>query len=105
MLKMVEELQFSNIVDVVDGLLSLAILIYFVIQNKKEVAEMKAEIKEIRKQHTEDLKLHSGEYAGLLEKSLVALRDMSSLTKDQLAGMESRLKDAIITHRNRNERD
>ena len=91
-----------EIVAIADGFVSLGLVIYLLFYDRKEnkaerAATLKkdeaqqAELKAARDAHIATIKQHNEDYAGLLEKSLVALRDMAGVQKDHLTQMENRI--------------
>lgn len=91
-----------DISNLVDGFISLGILLYLVFYDRKDNKderektslkdkEQQAELKEARDAHVASLRQHAEDYAGLLEKSLIALRDMAGVQKDHLSDMENRI--------------
>lgn len=94
--------ELPKIFDIIDGLVSLSIVLYLLFYDRKENKaaraeekekdkEQAAELKAAREAHIATIKQHNEDYAGLLEKSLVALRDMAGVQKDHLTQMENRI--------------
>jgi len=99
-------MDITQIIGLVDGFMTLGILLYFTHQHRKDITELKKESLNAQDKHIADLKTSKDEYAGLLEKTLLALNSNQDFIRDHIVGLEDRLKshfnDAIKEQRNVN---
>lgn len=86
---------FTQILGVVDGFMTLGILVWFTYQHRQDIKELKKENAVAGEKHLADVKRSAEEYASLLEKTLVALNKNQDLMKDHLMGLETNIKKYI----------
>ena len=85
-------MDITQIIGLVDGFMTLGILLYFTHQHRKDITELKKESLQAQDKHIADLKESKDEYASLLEKTLQALNANQDFTRDHIVGLEDRIK-------------
>lgn len=85
-------MDFTQIIGLVDGFMTLGILLYFTHQHRKDITELKKESITAQAKHIADLKESKDAYAALLEKSLLAPTATQEFINGALAATEERMK-------------
>ena len=88
-------MDFTQILSIVDGFMTLGILVWFTYQHRQDIKELKRANTVSSEKHLADIKRNAEEYASLLEKTLVALNKNQDLMKDYISGLETNIKKHI----------
>ena len=78
-----------DVLQYVDSFMTLAVLLWFLQQHRKDITDLKKSLEVSYKDRLEDVKAVNDEYANLLEKVSVALERITA----RLQELEARIKD------------
>lgn len=89
------DFDFNEIIGLVDGFLTLAVLIYFIFKQNKREESLMLENAALHEARVQDLKTQESEYVQLLEGTLKALKDNQDFLREYYTGTEHRIVDKI----------
>ena len=81
-----------NLFDIVDGFMTLSVLVFFVYQHRKDLKQVEKTLDKAHADHLTDVKRMNEEYKDLLERALVRMEQSNGAVSDRLTELEGSLK-------------